>query len=203
MRVIDPRLVSATGAQLERRRSALDSGAQRVGWKLGVGDAERIGGSLAVGHLTSATYVAAGGTYAAAAPVALHADAEIAVELGRAVDPDGDEIAADDAIAAYAGALEIVDLGDRDDSPELIVERNVFHRAYSFGPWRDEPPPADTAIELSAGSRVCRATLGRAPLGPRVCAAARVLAAVGQRLEQGDCVIPGALSSSQSTWATA
>ena len=40
-------------------------GAERVGWKLGVGERERIGGELAVGHLTSATRLDPGATYVA------------------------------------------------------------------------------------------------------------------------------------------
>ena len=41
--VIDPRLAAALAAQLRQWRTTLREGAERVGWKLGVGDRERIG----------------------------------------------------------------------------------------------------------------------------------------------------------------
>jgi hypothetical protein len=40
---IDPRLAAALASQLERWRATLAGGAARVGWKLGVGEGERIG----------------------------------------------------------------------------------------------------------------------------------------------------------------
>jgi hypothetical protein len=36
-------LVAATAAQLERRRELLQAGHEPIGWKLGMGDRERIG----------------------------------------------------------------------------------------------------------------------------------------------------------------
>ena len=55
----DPRLASALRRQLARRPDA----ARRVGWKVGRGDRERIGGEIVVGHLTSATLLEPGGSY--------------------------------------------------------------------------------------------------------------------------------------------
>jgi hypothetical protein len=49
--------------QLEQWCATLDAGAVRVGWKLGVGDSERIGEGPALGHLTSATQLEPGSMY--------------------------------------------------------------------------------------------------------------------------------------------
>ncbi len=141
---VDPRLASALAVQLRRRRLALEGGAEHVGWKLGVGARERIGTGPAVGHLTSATQLATGGAYRAGEALELHADAEVALELGRDVSPDTDERSAGQAIAGYGAALEIVDLGAPDDA-EAIVAANVFHRAFAFG--RMQPSLPSGALE--------------------------------------------------------
>jgi hypothetical protein len=82
---IDPRLASALASQLESQRMALHAGAERVGWKLGIGSRERIGDDFVVGHLTSATRLRSGATYRAGDAVTLcaDADAEVALELAE------------------------------------------------------------------------------------------------------------------------
>lgn len=56
MREIDPVLREATAEQLVHRRELLSAGPNTLGWKFGVGERESIGGSIAVGYLTSATH---------------------------------------------------------------------------------------------------------------------------------------------------
>jgi methenyltetrahydromethanopterin cyclohydrolase len=98
---VDPRLVSALTAQLGLWRVALAEGAQRVGWKLGVGDAERIGAGPVIGHLTSATQLEPGAAFRAEGAVDLRADAEVALLLGADVGPDVDRGTAAAAIAGF------------------------------------------------------------------------------------------------------
>lgn len=88
-------------------------GASHVGWKVGAGDRERIGDGIVVGHLTSASVLDPGATYRAHAGAALHADAELALLVGR-----------EGAIDGYAAAPELVDLADAGDA-EQIVAANV------------------------------------------------------------------------------
>jgi len=80
--VVDSRLIAALRDQLAVRRRTLDEGAQHVGWKLGMGERESIGGHIAVGYLTSATVLAPGQAYAAPPGAKLHADVEACVRLG-------------------------------------------------------------------------------------------------------------------------
>lgn len=84
---IDARLAAALAVQLEQWRATLRAGADRVGWKLGMGDRERIGDEVAIGYLTSATLLDPGGAYHAGCDGDLHADAEVAFELGRDLEP--------------------------------------------------------------------------------------------------------------------
>jgi 2-keto-4-pentenoate hydratase len=108
--------VRALKEQLMLRDALLDDGAERVGWKLGLGDSERIGGHLAVGHLTSRTCLPDGGRYIPEdGSSELYADAEVAVELGRDLDADAGREAAARAIKAYAVALEVCDLSQLPD----------------------------------------------------------------------------------------
>jgi hypothetical protein len=131
---VDPRLAAALTTQLERWRATLSAGALRVGWKLGVGDSERIGEGPAVGHLTSATQLEPGSMYRERGDAWLHGDAEVGIELGVDLEPNADRDAARRAIAGYGAALELVDLGALPDDPEEVVAANVFHRAFAPGP---------------------------------------------------------------------
>jgi hypothetical protein len=170
---VDPRLVAALRRQLDAR--PVD--ATRIGWKYGSGDGERIGGEIAVGHLTSATVLEDGATYRGGGSD-LHADVELAVEIGE-----------DGGIARYAAALELVDLAG-DDSPEDVVARNVWHRGVAFGPFRDSLPRELEGALLVNGER---RESGPAPtdVAERLAAVSRALGAVGERLEPGDRVITG------------
>ena len=133
---IDPRLAAALATQLERWRATLAGGAARVGWKLGVGDGERIGDeAVAVGHLTTATVLEPDATYSAAGTSDLRADVEVAFEVGP-----------DLTITGVGVALELVDLAGPPGGPEAVVAANIFHRAVAFGPFRPPPlPPASRA----------------------------------------------------------
>ena len=170
---VDPRLVSALRTQLARR----PPGAARVGWKHGAGDGERIGGEIAVGHLTAATTLAEGSTYRGGGGD-LHADAELAVEI----DDDG-------GIGRYAPALEVVDLA-RSGTPEEVVATNDFHCAVTFGPFTETLPEGLRGALLVDGER---REVAPAPTDvvERVAAVSRVLAAVGEGLRPGDRVITG------------
>jgi 2-keto-4-pentenoate hydratase len=190
-RDIDPRLVAALTEQLANRSRLLDAGAKHVGWKLGMGERESIGGEIAVGHLTSATCLESGSTHRAGAAAQLHADAEVAVELGRDVDPDGDTASVDEAMAVYAPALEIVDLAPIQGEPESVVAANVFHHAVAFGPWRDVLPNGTVDATLVVDGVERARDRVEADLGDRLIAAARLLRAVGERLLAGDRIITG------------
>ena len=184
----DQRLAIALRLQLEERDAAIAAGARRVGWKLGVGESERIGAGPVLGHLTSATQIEAGGSVRVGAYAAVRADVEIAVRFARDVDLDND---VRDAIGGYASALEIVDLGEADDPPEAIVATNIFHRAFALGPARDDLPAG-----LSGGLVVngeLRASAPAADLTERLQRAAQILATLGERLRAGDWIITGSI----------
>jgi 2-keto-4-pentenoate hydratase len=190
---IDPRLESALAEQLGRRRTALDAGAERVGWKLGLGEAERIGQGPVVGHLTTATQLEPGAAYPAGDPVALRADAEVAIELGRDVDPDAGSDAVLAAIAAYGAALEVVDLGAPPHDPERIVAANVFHRAFALGPLDRRWPAEGVEGRLFVDGELRASAAAGHELAALVRSVAAILGAIGERLQAGDRLIMGSV----------
>jgi 2-keto-4-pentenoate hydratase len=191
---IDPRLRAAMREQLAHRRITLAAGADHIGWKLGVGKRESIGGSIAVGYLTTATRLKANSEYLEdGLGTDLHADVELAVRLGSDLDPRGGADAVIGAIDAYAVALEIVDLAPFLRQAEAVVATNVFHRAVAFGPHK--PPllrgPAKTTARING--QLYEDVVTGADVGPRLIDATRILAAVEQRMRQGDWIITGSI----------
>ena len=176
MASVDPRVVAALRAQLGNRFG------ERVGWKLGIGDRERSGAHIAVGHLTSTTRLQLGEAYEPGEGEDLHADAEVAVEIG----PDG-------RIAAYGAALELVDLRSPPDTPEDVVAANVFHRAVAFAPTWGLIPPEGIEARLLVNGEARDTGRSAGDIEAKVAAAARILEAVGEALAPGDLVISGSV----------
>jgi 2-keto-4-pentenoate hydratase len=191
MAAADPRLVSALTEQLARRQVTLAGGARHVGWKLGMGDAERIGQGPVVGHLTSATQLEPDAAFVTSDDAWLHADVELTAVIGRDIGAGGDVAA---AIGGWAVALELVDLGQGGDDPEAIVAANVFHRAFALGPTLPSAdlPPEGLTGSLSVNGKIL-ASAAVADVEGRLAAAARILSAVGESLRAGDRVITGSI----------
>jgi 2-keto-4-pentenoate hydratase len=174
---VDPRLVAALARQLRTRQG------KRVGWKLGVGDRERIGGHIAVGHLTARTRLESNAVYVPESGEDLHADAEVAVQIGG----DGE-------IAAYGAALELVDLRSPPETPEEVVAANVFHRAVAFASaWNADLPGAGIQARLLVNGEERASGPAATDFVQRIRAAADILAAVGEKLERSDVVIAGSV----------
>jgi 2-keto-4-pentenoate hydratase len=191
---VDPRLVAALTDQLSLWRMALAEGAARVGWKLGMGEAERLGAGPVIGHLTSATQLGPGAAYRAEGAVDLRADAEVALRLGADVHPGSDRETAGAAIAGFGAALELVDLGSPPPGDaERIVATNVWHRAFALGPL-DGPPPAKGAEgRLTVNGEVRDSGPLPQDLTDLVQVVATLLGAVGERLQAGDRLITGSV----------
>jgi hypothetical protein len=178
--VIDSRLVEAVRSQLAERRRLLDHGAHHVGWKLGMGERESIGGHIAVGYLTSDS-VLKPNAFTAAQGAELHADAEAYIEL-----------AGPEEVGAYGLALELVDLAPLPGEPESVVVENVFHRAVCFGELGPvEPVGATISVRIGGTERAA----GQWPddVRDRVAALGEILDAAGEPLRRGDRIITGSI----------
>jgi 2-keto-4-pentenoate hydratase len=184
---------AAVREQLARRNELLRAGSRPVGWKLGMGERERLHGSIAVGHLTSATCYDAGASVVLTDSGDLHADVEIAVELQRPIDPDDDLETAKAAIGGWLAALEIVDLAPVLDTPVAVIATNVFHRAVAFSPSSPRLPtgPLRCAVYVNGEPRETATATGE--VAERLLAAASVLSRVGERIAAGDRIITGSI----------
>jgi 2-keto-4-pentenoate hydratase len=180
---VDPRLLAAVEEQLRRRRALLDGGARHVGWKAAWAMAEveaLIGDEPVIGHLTTATQLAPGGTYrGAAAAQSMRAETEVVIVAG-----------AGGGVGALGVGLEIVDVGVEPRALEESVPGNVLHRAFALGPVG--PLGGEATMTVNGEVR------DRAPVTGDHAAilrsVARWLDAVGERLEPGDRVFAGSLN---------
>jgi 2-keto-4-pentenoate hydratase len=195
---VDSRLAAALELQLSDWRAALCAGAQRVGWKLGMGDRERIGDGPVIGHLTSESRLPPGGVYRGPGVTSdprlpaggvyrgagddLAADAEVAVLIG-----------AGGGIAGYAAALEICDLGG-DGPPEAIVAANVFHRALALSGAVERRIEGGVEATLTVNGARAGAGHSAADLADRVRAAGGLLLEMGEELRPGDWNITGSVA---------
>jgi 2-keto-4-pentenoate hydratase len=177
----DLRLLEALRAQLQGRRNALHAGARHIGWKLGTGRRERIGDGPVLGHLTSTSELRNGGTYRATRDALLHADAEVALEIGKAAE-----------VLRYGAALERVDLGGSNEA-EQIVASNVFHRAVAFGPFGPCVTNDVVGRLIVNGHERARAPVRHVEYGELADEVGQLLAELGEELAPGDRLITGAV----------
>jgi 2-keto-4-pentenoate hydratase len=196
--VTDPRVVSGLRIQLGDWRAALDAGARRVGWKIGLNipEAQKPLGieEPVIGYLTSDTELESSGEYRAGRDSSLRAEPEVALEMGREVEPDADADTAREAVAGLATALELVDVARPPDGIEGIVATNVFHRAVVLGPTRPALPSdgLEATIEVNGEQRGAAESPG--DFSDVVLLTARLLTEAGERLERGDRIIAGSLT---------
>jgi 2-keto-4-pentenoate hydratase len=170
-----------------------ETGAERVGWKVGHAIAEA-GGRLVVAPLTSATVLTDGGTYAAAHAGALRAETELAVWFAADVPPGADADAARKAIAGVGVALELVDVARPPGATiEDIVADGVFHRAVVLGPCATPLGAPLGAPSLSVGGRTHPADEPIPDAVEAAVAVAAALSAAGERLAGGDVLLTGSV----------
>ena len=195
----DPRVrvPRAFQAQLRARRAELDSGAARVGWKVGlhIAEVEEVMGPEPVfGYLTSATRLEPGGTFRARGVRALRAESEVAVELGRDVWPTEDLQSIRGAVVGLAPALELVDVDPPVDGFEGVVADNAYHRAFALGSTRTLDPGRRLVSTCRVNGEVRESGTTSEDFAVKLVAIARQLGTVGEGLRAGDRIITGSLT---------
>jgi 2-keto-4-pentenoate hydratase len=196
--VTNPRVVAGLRVQLNAWRGALAGGAERVGWKIGLNIPEiqdRLGLSEPViGHLTSATRLDDGGSFAAAGAGALHAEPEVALEMGRDVEAGVDADSARASIAGLGAALELVDTWRPPETLEGIVAGNVFHKGFLLGPSRPAFPAEGVRATVTVNGEQRTAADSGDDFADVVQLVARLLDSAGERLQAGDHIITGSIT---------
>jgi 2-oxo-3-hexenedioate decarboxylase len=201
---LDADLALADAYEVQRRWLALRSarGERQVGVELGFTSRAKMAqmglDELIWGRLTDAMVIADGGEAPWARFIHPRVEPEVCFLLGEPLAGTVTPLAAMRALAGVAPALEVIDSRYRDFKFSLadVVADNCSAAAIVVGPWSD-PLATDVGnlglvLEVAGtpaqiGSTA--AVLGH-PLRSLV-AAARLLAAAGERLEAGDLVMAG------------
>jgi 2-keto-4-pentenoate hydratase len=188
------RVPLALQAQLRVRRAQLDSGAVRVGWKVGlhVAEVEEVMGSEPVfGYLTSTTRLEPSSTFHTRGVRALRAESEVAVELDRDVRSTDDPETVRAAVPELATALELVDVDPPVDSFEEVVADNVYHRAFVLGPTRKVVTGTRLESTCRVNGEIRASGATSEDFAVKLLATARQLEAVDEGLRAGDRIITG------------
>jgi len=137
-------LSSAMKVQLHQWKKVTDSGAKRVGWKIGfnaLADQQRMKLlSPVIGFITDNTVLVSGDGYAANDLSKVMLEAEVAICMKRDVSVGETQEQLKDAIAGYAAAIEIVDVAKCEHDIVSILEGNVFHERVIFGEMKQNCP---------------------------------------------------------------
>lgn len=187
---------------LDQRQRAIEAGDRAIGWKLGFGapaSLERFDlHAPLVGFLIGSRAHETGSQVSCAGWKGAVAEPELAVHIGRDLDPGDDDVAG--AISGLAPAIELADV---DPPPEDIAEvlaGNIFHRAVVLGdPDSAGAGGAHTGLEARVtrdGGELARTADLTALTGDLLTIVghtARLLGAAGERLRAGDVVITGSI----------
>jgi 2-keto-4-pentenoate hydratase len=198
VREIDPRVRAGLERQLEEWRRLTGGGAARLGWKIGFNMArarESLGlKEPVIGHLTSATEIADGGSHSLAGAARPLVEVEVAIELRRDVPADAEVDEALAAIDSLGPALELIDMPEPPDDLEEALAGNVFHRAVVFGPHRQDAAVGGIEARLEVSGEERESAPAEIDLADTIRLVADLLAACGERLKSGDRIIAGTLT---------
>ena len=187
---------------LALRSERIVRGERAIGWKLAFGapsSLARFGLSAPLlGFLAEASTFSPGSTVSCAGWGRPVAEPEIAVHIGRDVEPGSTRVA--EAIAGIGAAIELADLHPPSEDIEEILAGNIFHRAVVLG--AAEPARAGgirddmRARVAQDGVEVANTSDLEALTGDiieMVGHTATLLAAVGEQLRDGEVVITGSI----------
>jgi len=190
-------------AQLALWRRTVQAHGQRLGWKIGFNDRasqQRMGIAAPVlGFLRRDRLLASGGVFRMPVNSVIKAEVEVAIRLGRDVAAGATVAEAEAAIAAFAPAVEVVDVTQPLDGIEAVLRGNLYQAAVLIGPEQVAIPSAPRQA-IQARLHVDGMPAGESePLrlperfGELARLAAEILGQHGERLAAGDWIICGAI----------
>ena len=190
-------------AQLTEWRNTVQAHGNRLGWKIGFNDRasqQRMGLAAPVlGFLRRDRLLASGGVFRIPANAVIKAEVEVAIRMGRDVAAGVSAAEAESAIAAYAPAVEVVNVTQPLDGIEALLRGNLYQAAVLLGP-EHHAIPATPRQSIQArlhvdGKPVRESEPPRLPerFGEFVQLAAETLSRHGEHLAAGDWIICGAI----------
>lgn len=190
-------------AQLAQWRSTVQAQGNRLGWKIGFNDRasqQRMGLTAPVlGFLRRDHRLASGDVFRMPVNAVIKAEVEVAIRMGRDIAAGATVAEAESAIAAFAPAVEVVNVTHPLDGIEALLRGNLYQAAVLLGP-EQHPIPAAPRQAIQARLHVDGKPLRESePLrlperfGELVQVAAETLSRHGEQLVAGDWIICGAI----------
>lgn len=194
------------GQQLDEWRKSVVVQGHRLGWKIGFNmpsDQQRLNlPSAMLGYLSKDRSLLSGQNYHASANSNILVEPEIAIQINQTLSADSSHEEANNAIAAYAAALELVDTTRSvADDIEAVLGGNLFHERVLFSEQRVMPEDyRREQISFSLclnGEEVRTLEQERVPesFATIIIDTANILAAHGEHLQAGDWIITGAAAT--------
>jgi 2-oxo-3-hexenedioate decarboxylase len=201
---LDAGLTLADAYEVQARSVALRRarGERPIGYKLGFTSRAKMAqmglDEVIWGRLTDAMVVADGGTAGASRFIHPRVEPEVCFLLGDDLAGTVTPLTALRALAGVAPALEVIDSRYRDFKFSLadVVADNCSAAAIVVGPWSDPTavPVANLGLVLEVDGRPVQVGSTAAILGDplrSLVAAARLVAAAGERLRAGELLMAG------------
>ncbi len=200
----DERIAKGMQRQFALLREREQSGARRIGWKVGFGSPaakERLQlDAPLIGFLLDRAVLADGATVSLAGWTKPVAEPEIAIEMGRDLPAGAKAREISEAIAAIGPAIELADLEFPPDDIEAILAGNIYQRHVAFGPRSKVDLPAGlsglSGKVTRSGQDVGLPADLEANTGPILDIVGRVaatLAALDTGLRKGEIIIAGSV----------
>ena len=189
--------------QLAVWRRTVQAQGRRLGWKIGFNDRDsqqRMGLAAPIlGFLQSDRLLASGGVFRMPANSVIKAEVEVALRIGRDVAAGVTVAEAESAIAAFAPAVEVVDVTKPLNDIEALLRGNLYQAAVLLGPEQHGVPSAPRQTlqaRLHVDGLLQRESESfRLPerFGDFVQLAAETLGRHGEQLAAGDWIICGSI----------
>jgi len=190
-------------AQLAEWRRTVQAPGKRLGWKIGFNDLasqQRMGLAAPIlGFLRRDCLLAPGDNFRIPANAVIKAEVEVAIRIGRDVAAGVTVAEAERAIAAFAPAVEVVNVTRPLDGIEALLRGNLYQAAVLLGPEQHAIPSAPRQMIQARlhvdGKPVRESEPLRLPecFGELVQLAAKTLSQHGEQLAAGDWIICGAI----------
>lgn len=190
--------------QLDKWKTLIEAGNNRVGWKIGFNDtsdqARMKIPSPIVGFLTSDRVMSNAGLYKVSTSAKLMVEAEIAILISKDILETDSKSELEAAIEGFAPAIEIVDVARTTHDVLSILSDNVFHEAVIIGDLIKNNPnlsAKDVHASVTVNGKLVQTTEpSRYPedLTDVVAVVSKTLRSQGEILKAGDWIISGSIT---------
>ncbi len=203
-RSIEKQVKKGMQQQLQQWREALESGSQRIGWKVGfnrASDQQTAGlASPQIGYLLQERCHPQHGNHHSIDGDTLLVEGEIAIQLKYAITTESTPAESEAAIGGYATALELVNSAKAQGSGiTALLASNLIHEAVVLGQQKIETLELNAlSATLTLNGEVVRTLdTSRVPTTfiPLLGQIANTLASHGEQLQAGDWIITGAATT--------